>query len=435
MTITVHLDPDLPYIDMPSDSKLQASFEVLVRLLNHHPFDLQKTLAHLETMKQSTDALELTAYLNQVEIPSSVLKNPLLKNELLESLRLIPFLAIHYEAYYSKGSHREIFTATEPSFTGFNQEDLFVLLEAVLDLGVDINQKANDSECALSALYVAVNCRDQALLSFLLERGADPNTDTLGMTPLYSLAPYRDLFLEMAELLLQHGANPNIHTSQCTESPLHVACQVHHFKMLELLHRFGGDLNLSKQSHLKMSPLIAAAAFHPSQKHQPANAFLTWMIDRGADVHAMDANGKTAFHWAAYKGRTDLAHCLLEHGAKLNQPAAEGNTELHILAKHTSQCRDLMGMLDFLVSRGSDFTLLNHHGKTPYDLAIECRKFEVADFFKACMEQKILQQSLDFQRSCDEKDTIISDPLIHPTHYDSTSLNSSHATLKGRKIL
>lgn len=54
----------------------------------------------------------------------------------------------------------------------------------------------------------------------LLEEGADPNeTDEHGLTPLHLVALYNKP--EIADILLQHGANPNLRNYEPEDTPLH----------------------------------------------------------------------------------------------------------------------------------------------------------------------------------------------------------------------
>ena len=42
------------------------------------------------------------------------------------------------------------------------------------------------------------------------------------------------------------------------------------------------------------------------------------LLELGADVNAVDGDGRTALHGAAHKGRNDVVQLLVDHGAKLD---------------------------------------------------------------------------------------------------------------------
>ena len=95
----------------------------------------------------------------------------------------------------------------------------------------------------------------------LLENGVDPNFE---LSPLFSAVIYNDL--EMAILLLQYGANPNISSTDKNgrETILVKICKsntVNSVKFLELFLQYGVDPNIGrekfsgKQLILKWSPL------------------------------------------------------------------------------------------------------------------------------------------------------------------------------------
>src|SRR4030095_6390361 len=66
-------------------------------------------------------------------------------------------------------------------------------------------------------------------------------------------------------------------------------------------------------------------------------AAVKWLLDLGADVNAVDKNGETALHGAAYQSRTKLVPLLDERGADIrvwNQKNKFGWTPLAIAQGH-----------------------------------------------------------------------------------------------------
>ena len=55
-------------------------------------------------------------------------------------------------------------------------------------------------------------------------------------------------------------------------------------------------------------------------------------LERGEDLHALNALGESALHMAVYAGNHEVVEFLLDRGASLDQENAEGKTASQILA-------------------------------------------------------------------------------------------------------
>ena len=80
-------------------------------------------------------------------------------------------------------------------------------------------------------------------------------------------------------------------------------------------------------------------------------------------IHFRDKDGSTPLHWAAWRGRREVAEVLLKAGAKVNahnQNAHWGTTPLHAAA-HGNQER----VAKLLLAHGADIRAKNLNGRTP----------------------------------------------------------------------
>jgi len=137
---------------------------------------------------------------------------------------------------------------------------------------------------AQAALYEAIHHDRQEMVRFLIEQGADPTIPwrwACWYTPLMHSLRYPEPRYQTAQLLLDHGVQPN-DTNGLGMATLHI---------------------LAKEG------TIAAAA---------------WLLDRGADIHLHDREYEsTPLAWAARAGREDMATFLLSRGAKRVLPEDE----------------------------------------------------------------------------------------------------------------
>ena len=209
-----------------------------------------------------------------------------------------------------------------------------------------------------TALQIAVVNAHFELAAELLDRGADPNTNTLGWTPLHQIAwtrrppiqhglppavPTGRLdSLDLAKKLIEKGANPNARMTRepsdgarnvlnrIGSTPFLQAAKLGDVPYMKLLLANGADPSIATEEGA--TPLMAAAGVGIWQVGESAGtneeAFEAAKIcvEAGNDVNAVDANGYTALHGAAHRGSNDIVKLLVEKGAKLNVVNALGWT-------------------------------------------------------------------------------------------------------------
>ena len=186
-----------------------------------------------------------------------------------------------------------------------------------LDAGMTVDARSNtcrDTHCwTPTALAHAVMEEHIDTVEFLLERGANPNLDAgFGVHyPLMSAADDRNL--EIARLLIQHGADVNASNIDDI-TPLLIAAEEGYFEFVRLLLENGADPNvISGHSYYRDSPLIKAAeAGHVD--------IVEILIQYGAQIDAVGGtnlfSGGTALSRAASGGQKATFFLLLEHWPK-----------------------------------------------------------------------------------------------------------------------
>lgn len=100
-------------------------------------------------------------------------------------------------------------------------------------------------------------------------------------------------------------------------------------------------------------------------------AVATWLLDHGADIHAVidcadncSERGYTPLHAGLAFRDDEMSVLLLARGARVDAAGANGRTAMHVAAD-----RGLSGAL-VLARHGADVLRKDAEGKTPYDLAL-----------------------------------------------------------------
>ena len=213
-----------------------------------------------------------------------------------------------------------------------------------------------------SALILAIVNGHFDLAADLLEHGADPNADGQGWTALHQIAWTRKPpiqhglpnavttgtmdSLTLAKALLAHGADPNARQNgepadgarnildRLGSTPFLAAAKLGDTEYMRLLIAGGADPSLNTWE--ETTPMMAAAGVgiwrvgESAGTNDDALAAVKLCFELGNDVNAVNANGDSALHGAAYRGSNDIAKFLVEKGAKLDVRNYIGWTPLTI---------------------------------------------------------------------------------------------------------
>jgi ankyrin repeat protein len=193
------------------------------------------------------------------------------------------------------------------------------------------------------------------LVPGLLDKGANPNDDGPGYTPLHwasgsweallsgvvGAERYRWLAargpgkLELVRTLLEHGADPNRRASKMPPvfgnfgsnfklagaTPFVLAGVSGDVRIMRLLVEHGADPLLAANDGT--TALMTAAGLDQtlgisSITAEEALEAVKFALSQGIDVNATTDEGETALHGAAYFGVNPVAEYLIDHGAAIN---------------------------------------------------------------------------------------------------------------------
>jgi len=250
------------------------------------------------------------------------------------------------------------------------------VVRALLKAGVDVNEAvAADPgrrkgyggplpKVGATPLLVAVTNAHFELASALLDAGANPNADQIGYTVLHAITAVRKpgvgdndpapegsgsmTSLELVKRLAAHGANldarmtkkVNLNNTRANEigaTPFFLAALTADAELMTTLAALGADPALPNIENSTPLMMIAGLATRSPGEDAGTESEVLEAIDvalkLGADVNAVDGNGETAMHAAAYKNLPQVVKRLAERGARIevwNRPDRFGWTPLAI---------------------------------------------------------------------------------------------------------
>ncbi|HEY0962159.1 MAG TPA: ankyrin repeat domain-containing protein [Pseudomonadales bacterium] len=294
------------------------------------------------------------------------------------------------------------------------QADLATIRQ-LLQQGVNVNEPQIDGT---TALHWAVQANDTQMTRVLIEAGADVSArNRVGAPPLLPAAINGNA--ELLELLLGAGADPNQAVSVTGDTPLMLAARTGLTDAIDVLLAHGADVN-AREAWGHTTPLMWAVA----QNHADAARLL---IENGADIEARSvyvppdtgrgfegglprerrpeevgpvvlASGEfTPLLLAARDGHLEAATVLVEAGADVDAIAADGKNALSLAIFNGSYA-----LADYLVEAGSDVNNADAQRFTPLFWAVDRRNMETAPNFPWIVTddplpliEKLLQRGAD----------------------------------------
>lgn len=129
-----------------------------------------------------------------------------------------------------------------------------------------------------------------------------------------------------------------------------------------LLSRLASDCGLGYFVRNKSLCTAASAAAEHGQVD-----VLRFLIDKGANINSPEADGCTLLHYAVKS--IDCVRLLVAHGANINAQNKDGHSALHRACELNASSE----VIEYLLDNGADIELMSVSGKTPLYLSVENR--------------------------------------------------------------
>ena len=234
------------------------------------------------------------------------------------------------------------------------------VVRALLKAGADVNETVPVEgrrrgyggrlpPAGATPLLVAVMNGHFELAAALLDAGADPSAGLPGYTALHAMVAVRKpgigdndpgpegsgslSSLDLVKKLVAHGANVNARMTRRANltntrlnengaTPFLLAAQTADAELMKTLVSLGADPRLPNADNT--TPLIVAAGLATRSPGEDAGTesevleAVQVALDLGIDINAVDNNGETAMHGAAYKNLPQVVKFLAARGARID---------------------------------------------------------------------------------------------------------------------
>lgn len=235
------------------------------------------------------------------------------------------------------------------------------VLTKLLEVGCPIDSQILGDPTSPTPIRLATQVNNVDGAKVLLERGANPNHANQSKYTCLHIASYRG-YPEMVELLVRYGADIDARGDNLL-SPLHAACQTGHIKTIKMLVELKANLNIKSASN-QNEPAWSSLA-HLAMENNAEGVRI--LLEADADHEISTIIHGTPLGSAVAYGSLDVCEILLKKGANPSHELIE--PPLLCWATRPGHMKHRFEIVKLLVEKGVNLNVSDKNGETPLHLA------------------------------------------------------------------
>jgi ankyrin repeat protein len=259
-----------------------------------------------------------------------------------------------------------------------NDDNILELAQLLLERGTDVNLRTTKK---WTLLHAAAFLGKLDIARVLLDHGANPGVENDEGETALSLVSHGEHNVQghsvaIARLLIERGVDVNTR-AKGNVIPLHWAAFIGRLEIAQLLLNDGANANAEAEwGDTPLHLVSRGPGEYDSQEHVSIARLL---LKHGVNIHAQNKDHETALHWAAYTGRLEIVQLLFDHGANPNVETDQGSTPLHRVSQGSYSLEEHgVGIARLLLERGVDVNARLKNMLTPLHLAAFKGRLEIA---------------------------------------------------------
>ena len=230
-------------------------------------------------------------------------------------------------------------------------------LQAIIDLGVDVNITNKHNQ---TALILAIMIRNEDAMTVLLDAGADLNIADLNGDTCLHAAAFGGCSKEAIQTMIIHGANMNAINNH-NQTALILACVMENLDAIDVFLNTGANPNIATAD--------GNTCLHYAILEECSIECLETILVHGADVNATNTYMLTPLMLVTMEN-VETINLLLNAGADPNIANADGDTWLHYAVN--GDCNQ--EILQAIIDHGADVNATNKSNITAAMIACHKRK-------------------------------------------------------------
>ena len=252
--------------------------------------------------------------------------------------------------------------------------------QLLLERGADVNARDKDH---VTPIHRSFSSRSPDIARVLFDYGADVNEkNDQGQSPLFLAIEAShsstggDSFIDLIGSLVEHGADANTQGKNNTTA-LHLASKYGRPSVVRVLLNHGANISAKNDQGQTLIHQLAGA---DNWIGSDSLAVAQLLLENNLDVNAQDKDHNTPLHLACEHKSVNIVRVLTDHGAIVDMVNMQGQTPLHVLAKHIFAFGSppLEDIVRILLERGANVNTRDKDNATPLHLVFSTHESSIA---------------------------------------------------------